>query len=226
MSKSSVLIVDDEKNVRLMLKNALSDQDYNVRTAVNGEDALEKLSGEEADIVLLDMKLPGMQGMEVLRAIHQRYPHTRVIMVTAYGTVETAVEAMKLGAIDFLRKPFSPEQIRELINEVLERRKLDASELNTFDDLLQYAKLLLNRCEFRDALQYLHKAVAADPSKPEPFNLMGIICEYLGRIDEARKMYRAALALNSMYKPADANLTRISGFPYTQKGMDLGETNQ
>lgn len=221
--RTRVLIVDDEKNVRLMLRNALSGLDYDVRTAVNGEDALDKMKEEQAEVVLLDMKLPGMDGMEALRALHRDYPHTRVIMITAYGTVETAVEAMKLGAIDYLRKPFSPEQIRELIGEVAERQLLDGSRLETFDDLLRYAKLLLNRCKYNEALELLHRAVALNTSKPEPFNLMGIISESLGKIEEARKMYRAALALDVMYKPADANLTRISAFPYSQHDQDLGD---
>jgi DNA-binding NtrC family response regulator len=222
MTSTEILIVDDEKNVRLMLKNALGNDDFAIRVAVNGEDALLKMAELAADVVLLDMKMPGMEGIQVLREIRLKYPTAQVIMITAYGNVETAVEAMKLGAIDYLRKPFSPVQIRDLVREVLARRQLDASALSSVDELLQYAKFCLNRCEFNQALEYLHRAVAADPGKPDPFNLMGIIYEHQGKINEARRMYRAALGLNANYKPADANLTRISGFPYTQRGMDLG----
>jgi DNA-binding NtrC family response regulator len=224
MCTAEILIVDDEKNVRLMLRNSLSDGEYSIRTAINGEDALQKMAEQAADVVLLDMKMPGMEGIQVLRELQLKYPDARVIMITAYGSVETAVEAMKLGAIDYLRKPFSPGQIRELVRDVLERGKLEASDLETVDELLQYAKHCLNQRRFTQALEYLQKAVAMDPGKPEPFNLLGIIYEYKGKINDARRMYRAALALNANYKPADANLTRVSGFAYTTRGMDLGDT--
>lgn len=225
-NKIQILIVDDEKNVRLMLKQALSNEDYEVRTAVNGEDGLEKMAEKNADIVLLDMKLPGMEGMQVLQEIRKESPGTQVIMITAYGSVETAVEAMKLGAIDYLRKPFSAGQIRELIKEVLDRRALEVNQLSGSHDLLQYAKYQLNHCKYGEALEYLHRAVAADPGKPEPFNLLGIVFEMQGKFSDAQRMYRAALGLDANYKPADANLTRISGFPYTQRGIDFGSESE
>jgi DNA-binding response OmpR family regulator len=220
---AQILVVDDEKNVRLMLKQALNDEHYSIRTAVNGEDALDQMAEKPADVVLLDMKLPGMEGMQVLREIRSNYPRAQVIMITAYGSVDTAVEAMKLGAIDFLRKPFATNQIRELVKEVLDRHNLNVNALSGFTDILQYAKYCLNQCEFNNAIDFLHKAIALDPTKPEPFNLMGVTYELLGMMQQAQKMYRAALGLDSMYKPAEANLTRLSGFPYSQKGIDFGE---
>jgi DNA-binding NtrC family response regulator len=119
MNRKSVLIIDDEKNIRMTLSRSLESPEMAVRTAVNGEEALEMLGKEPPSLVFLDLKMPGMGGMETLRQIRTRWPAIRVIVITAFGTVDLAVEAMKLGAADFISKPFSPGEIRDLAQKVL-----------------------------------------------------------------------------------------------------------
>jgi len=121
MKDKSVLIVDDEKNIRLTLSQALEALGVETDTATNGEEALAKLKEKGFGLILLDLKMPGMDGMEVLRRVREIRPDIRVIIITAYGTIESAVEAMKLGAVDFIQKPFSPDEIRGLVSRVMDR---------------------------------------------------------------------------------------------------------
>ena len=102
----------------MTLSQSLEPLEIPVQTAVNGEEALQKLQKGPFGLVFLDLKMPGMDGMEVLRQIKEDWPKTRVIIITAHGTIESAVEAMKLGAVDFIQKPFSPREIRELATRV------------------------------------------------------------------------------------------------------------
>lgn len=107
-----ILIVDDEKNIRLTLSHALEPLGIETKTAANDEEALAMLERGEFDLMLLDLKMPGMGGMEVLQRVREIRPEIRVIIITAFGTIESAVEAMKLGAVEFLQKPFAPKEIR------------------------------------------------------------------------------------------------------------------
>ncbi len=223
MTTAHVLIVDDEKNIRLMLQHCLEGSGYTVEKAVNGEEALKKLEENYFDLVLLDMKLPGIGGMEVLRWISTNKPKTSVIMITAFGTVESAVEAMKLGAVDYLRKPFSTQEIRSMVQDVLERRCLQEDDLESIKDILQFSKRCIKEGNYHKALKYLHKALSLDETKAETFNLLGILYEIKGQPHEAQKMYRAALALEPAYEPAEANLRRTAQFVYVRNQFDFGD---
>jgi DNA-binding NtrC family response regulator len=114
-----ILVVDDEKNIRLMLTKALADDETAVETAVNGEEALEKIEQSAYDLVLLDLRLPGMDGLDVLRELRERNAKQAVIVLTAHGTVESAVEAMQGGAVNFLQKPFAPQELRDAVAKAL-----------------------------------------------------------------------------------------------------------
>ena len=118
--KLPILVVDDEKNIRMTVSRALDSLGLPVHTAVNGEEALQKLADEKYQLLLLDLKMPGMDGIEVLHEVRDKWPYIKIIIITAHGTIETAVEAMKLGASDFIQKPFSPTEIRNLTLHVLE----------------------------------------------------------------------------------------------------------
>jgi DNA-binding NtrC family response regulator len=216
-----ILIIDDEKNIRLTLSTCLQGTDYEVETAISGEHGLEKFATGRFDLVLLDMKLPGMDGMEVLRRLKARDPSVKVIMMTAYAAVETAVEAMKLGAVDYLKKPFTPEEIRLLVGQVLEREQLSQGEARDFASALNYAKACITRQELDKAAEYLRKAVSLDPTQPEPFNLLGVYMELKGNVSEAQRLYRAALALDPTYEPADSNLRRTATIPYVRENLKL-----
>ena len=137
-----VLIVDDEKSIRDGSERVLSRMDFQVSTASRGEEALEMLKKDPVAIVLLDMKMPGIDGMEVLARIKEMDRGILVIVITGFATVETAIEAMKRGAYDFIPKPFEPDQLRMVVNRARERlrltqeaEKLDRERLRTLADL-------------------------------------------------------------------------------------------
>jgi len=222
--KKKILIIDDEKNIRLTLSQCLEISDYMADTAVSGEHGLEKFAQSSFDLVLLDMKMPGIDGMEVLRRIKRQNHVQKVIMITAFGTIETAVEAMKLGAVDYLRKPFTPDEIRSIVKRVLERENIDEIEaVSSFDTALEYAKGCINKRDYDKAYEYLKKAVGIETAKPEPYNIMGALHELKNELTEALKMYRAAIAIDPTYKPAESNLRRATEWKYTQIGINLGE---
>ncbi|MCK8825046.1 response regulator [Fuchsiella alkaliacetigena] len=218
-----VLVIDDEKNIRKTLSSCLEVGDYEVETAVNGEDGISKFSEQEYDLVLLDMKMPGMDGIETLKKLKKIDSKIEVIMITAYGTIETAVESMKLGACDYLRKPFSPTEIRNIVDQILARKELDEEELVDFGSYVEFAKSCINQRQYDRAVETLREAISIDSSQPEPFNLLGVLLELDGKVKEAQKQYRAALALDPTYKPAQDNLERTSKFDYKLQGMNLGE---
>jgi heterodisulfide reductase subunit A2 len=117
-----ILVVDDEKIVRDSLKEWLLDVGFAVDTASSGQAALEMLEQDSFDLLLVDIKMPGMDGVEVLRRAREARPELTVIMITAYATVDTAVEAMKMGALDYLTKPFDPEVLVPMVETVYQDR--------------------------------------------------------------------------------------------------------
>jgi len=118
---ASVLIVDDEPSIRLMFRTALESAGYIAVEAGDGPTALVRLHESSPDVVLLDLKMPGMDGMETLRQMRERGDNTAVVIVTAHGSIADAVAAMKLGAVDFLTKPVTPDGLRQAIREVVLR---------------------------------------------------------------------------------------------------------
>lgn len=114
-----ILVVDDEPDMRMALGNVLTRAGHAVAEAGDGQAALEHLAREGADVMLLDMRLPGMDGPQILRALRERDKKTPVIMVTGYGSVESAVEVMRLGASHYLSKPFSNQELVETVERVL-----------------------------------------------------------------------------------------------------------
>ena len=112
MSESTnVLVVDDDEVVRLSYQRSLRGAHCNVEAAFNGEDALNALQHKNFDVVLLDLRMPGMDGMSVLKEIKRSWPESEVVVITGYPTVETAKEAVRLGAYDYLAKPVGPAEI-------------------------------------------------------------------------------------------------------------------
>jgi two-component system response regulator PilR (NtrC family) len=122
MTGCKILVVDDEEVIRESLKRILESEGNSVSLAESGFGAIARLQGESFHIVITDLKMPGMNGMEVLRAIRVLQPEVPVIFITGYSTVETAVEAMKNGAFDYLAKPFTAEQILEKVQKAMEQR--------------------------------------------------------------------------------------------------------
>lgn len=212
MKGRSVLIVDDEKNILLTLSQSLEVLQLETDTAINGEEALTKLKEKDFGLILLDLRMPGIDGMEVLRQVREIRPDIRIIMISAYGTIEVAVEAMKLGAVDFIQKPFSPEEVRALVSRVLDRENLDERKVADYGASIELAKKSIGNRHFDAAIEHARKAIFLDPARPEAFNLLGALTEIQGDREEAQKNYRAALSLDPSYAPAIKNLARSTSW--------------
>ena len=124
MLEKKVLVVDDDSLMKDFLKEALGRSDYSVDLASTGEEALEKIKDRDYDIILSDIRMPSMSGMELLKVTREYVPDAKVVMMTAYGTVENAVEAMKLGAFDYVMKPFSADEIELVLKRAFEHKRL------------------------------------------------------------------------------------------------------
>jgi nitrogen regulation protein NR(I) len=119
--KGTILVVDDERSIRIGLKGLLSKEGHEVSTAENGEEALRLLDPQPVDLVLTDLRMPGLDGVSLLRKIKQHHPDTLVVMMTAYGSEKVAVEAMKAGAHDYIVKPFDNDEVKILVHQALEQ---------------------------------------------------------------------------------------------------------
>lgn len=120
--KTRVLIVDDEKDFAEALSERLTIRDYDVMISNLGSDAVEKIKQYNFDVVILDVQMPGVDGIDVLKEIKRTKPLTEVLMLTGHATVETAIEGMKLGAIDYLLKPCETEDLILKINRAYEKK--------------------------------------------------------------------------------------------------------
>src|SRR5437762_660186 len=120
---ATILVVDDERAVRMMLEAALRAQGYRVQSAGSGGDARDLLTGEEFDVVLLDLQLGDTDGIEILREIKQSWPATEVILLTAHGSINSAISALRHGAFDYLLKPAQVQDIRERVASGLDQRR-------------------------------------------------------------------------------------------------------
>jgi len=182
-----VLIVDDEPNVRLVLQTALESVGYRVIEAEDGQAALERLQSAtvECDLILLDLQMPRMDGMELLSRLRSAGIVVPVVILTAHGSIPEAVAAMKLGAIDFLTKPITPDALRRVVAEVIERhaalpagaggaeaapKRGELSKQVAFD--LARAKRALNRGEFSEAESLLREIIVLDPRSAEAAELL------------------------------------------------------
>lgn len=125
MKKEHILVVDDEQGMRQFLNKLLGDNGYTVTVAENGKSALDLIEQQAPDLALIDFKMPGMDGLTLLAKIKEKFPQVGVIMMTAYGTMENAVHAMRLGAYDFLGKPFDIDAILLIIDKALEKKRLE-----------------------------------------------------------------------------------------------------
>ncbi len=123
---ANLLIVDDEQSYRQLLTLVFQGDGHNIRTAMNGRDALQQLESESADVIITDVKMPDMDGIELLRSLREFLPDIGVILMTAFATVETAREAFKLGADDFIQKPFDVEELKIIVKKALEKQELIA----------------------------------------------------------------------------------------------------
>lgn len=121
--KIRILVVDDEEVVRLSHIRTLASIHCDVAVVADGSEALLEMQRRPADVVLLDLRMPGMDGMVVLKEIKQRWPETEVVMITGYASVETAKEAVRLGAFDYLAKPVGPDEVISVANGAMTQKR-------------------------------------------------------------------------------------------------------
>jgi DNA-binding NtrC family response regulator len=209
-----ILIVDDSKNIRITIQHLLENENHEFDIAMNGKEALDKILTNEFDLVFLDIRMPTLDGMEVLREIRKKGNKTPVVILSAYGTVDNAVEAMKLGVVDFMTKPFTPTEIRELLQSFEKREALNEEEEEpekelSLAELEQYVKRLISSEKYEKAMDILKKYL-------EKYQDSGIIYYYLGLLSESRedfekalKYYRTALIFNNELVQAEINLSKL-----------------
>lgn len=215
-----ILVVDDEPNVRLVFRTALESSGYEVDEAQDAESALRQLGAQPADLVLLDLLMPGIGGMELLRRLRQAGNWVPVVIVTAHGSIPDAVLAMKLGAIDFLTKPLTPDTLRRVVGEVAARHQVAPRETEperparttvllapvTVD--LTSIKRALNERDLDRAETLLNEALDLEPSSAEAHTLLGVLQECRGQDHAAYHSYKAALESDPYYGPALDNMKR------------------
>ena len=211
--KKRILIVDDEPNVRLGYRITLETEGYEVCEAKGATEALEAFAVSRFDLAILDLRMPEKDGLELLGELRDAHFSVPVVIITAYGDVPNAVRAMKLGAIDFLQKPLTPEQLRNVVKEVFERHAPPLSpQERKRDDFFTHvfaAKRLINLQDFAGAKAHLIRALEINPQSPEVLNLTGVFLEMREEYENARKHYGRAIALDGNYEPAQQNMRRI-----------------
>ena len=138
MTEAVVLVIDDETLMREYVQEALLRAGYEADAAASGEEGLERLAERNYDVVVTDLKMTPVDGLDVLRRLNRDWPGTCCIIMTAYGTIETAVEALKLGADDYIMKPFAPDELEMALERALERRRLTRENVYLRAELDQY----------------------------------------------------------------------------------------
>jgi signal transduction histidine kinase len=148
--RGQILIVDDERDIRRLLQEMLSLEGHEVTEAANGLEALERLKSASFDLVVTDVRMPGVSGLELLRRVREASPSTEVVVATAYAELETAIECMRAGAFDLLRKPFNLQELFSCVSRALERRRFNVST-----DLVRLSQALFEK----NALEQLPRAI-------------------------------------------------------------------
>jgi len=208
---ASILIVDDERNVRLMYRAAL-DSMFDVEEADCAAKALEMFLTRRYDVAILDLRMPDMTGLELIESMNNAGITTPVVFITAYADVPNAVNAMKFGAIDFLQKPITPDQLRAIVKDVLVRHSLEerkSPEPHDFEYFLRCAKRAINLRDFAAARRNLLSALEINPDSPQALNLAGVMFEMREEFDQARRYYGRAIKVSKDFEPAQANMRRI-----------------
>ena len=184
-----------------------------VEEANSAATALEKLVAGHFDLAILDLRMPEMDGLDLLAKMRERGLSTPAVMITAYGDLPHAVRAVKLGAIDFLQKPVTPAQLRNLVMEVISRRaqlEPTVAEARDYAYHLRAAKRALNLRDFETAKRSLKNALRLDDRSAEGFNLAGVVAELSGDFRIALRYYEQALKINHDFTPAQQNARRIN----------------
>jgi DNA-binding response OmpR family regulator len=209
MKTRSVLIVDDDDHLRRTMATALAREGLAIAEAASGEEAAVKADAGAFDLILLDLQLPDQDGLATLRKMRERGVAAAVAIVTGHGSLPSAIEAMRLGAVDFLQKPFDPAALRALVATILARADLADSAEADAPTLLELARRAIHQGELQRAMAQVRRAIAAEPANAEAFNLLGVLFEIRGDLGEAHRHYHLAYSADPAYEPARRNLDRL-----------------
>ncbi|MCJ7812021.1 sigma-54 dependent transcriptional regulator [bacterium] len=166
MEKKKIIVVDDDKNARLLIETILTKtKQYDIVQARNGEACLRKLNETNADLILLDLQMPGIDGIETLKRIKKQYPYIPVIIMTAHGTIEKAVHSMKLGSYDFLTKPFPGERLKVTVKNAMEAVALETevkSLRSALDSRYKFENIIGRSGVMQEVFRAVEKIVNSD----------------------------------------------------------------
>ena len=160
-----ILIVDDEPIVRSSLEHWFREEGCVVETAANGKDALAKLADADWDIFLLDIRMPGMDGLELQQRIRAAHPDAIIIVMTAYASVDTAIQAMKQGAHDYITKPFDPESLERMVRGAVEKRRLQKENVHlkrSLEEMEKFSEIVGSSSAVRQVLEMVQTVASTD----------------------------------------------------------------
>jgi DNA-binding NtrC family response regulator len=165
MSKAKILVVDDEEIVLKSCRKILERGGHQVSTSLSGQEAFDLMEKEPFDIVITDMKMPGIDGIEVLKKVREKYPDVVVIVITGYSTVQSAVQAMKLGAFDYIPKPFTPDEVLVVIEKAMEKKSLIHENIYLRKELeakYGFDNIIGNSTRMQDVYKLIRKVAPTD----------------------------------------------------------------
>ena len=189
--KSKVLIVDDVKNIREMLRTCLQDEGYKVFEATCAKEAMECIEKENIKIVFTDIKMPEVNGTDLLKSIKNYNRNIIVIVMTAFGTIKNAVQCTKYGASAYLQKPFTAKRVKGVLEEVLGKEQAK-TDLNFY---IVSAKKLIDKGDLNKAHEVLKRALIIKDDCGEIYNLIGEVEELSGNHEKAETFRKFAEAL-------------------------------
>ena len=199
--KRRILVVDDEKNIRLTIQHSLLAADYEVETASDGREGLNKFREGKYDLIIMDLRMPLLNGIEMLREIRERDRHTAAVVITAYLTIDTLLEAFSLGVSDYIRKPFSPNDIRETVRRVLDRETLDIEHpAPSSISNLEAARKALAEQDIPAAMEFARKAIEQNSNDPDALAFLGILEHLSGDSKSAEQSFHEALLLDPQHQ--------------------------
>lgn len=185
-----VLVIDDTKNIRMLLTTCLELKGYSVLTAEDGKSAIEIVKEEKDNIkiIFLDIRMPEMNGTEVLKIIREMGIKCPVIIMTAYASVKNAVDCTRLGAVAYLQKPFSPDRVSSVLNEIFTATENYSDNLRLLEENAQIlkSKQLLIEEKFDEAHNSLKSALAINPYNKEIYHLLSETNENLKEFEKAK----------------------------------------
>jgi len=220
----NILIIEDDESTRKILTLVLAKKGYATETARTGKEALEKAKKQSFNVTLLDIKLPDMEGMELVAPLKELHPDLAVIVITAYASLETALQALKEGAADYITKPLDMKEVLAAIGEVLEKQRLvvELHKLSRSDDLTG----LLNRRGFIRMAQHLLRL--ANRTKTQvlllfaDFDHLKQINDTLSHRDGDRALIELANVLKQTFRESDI-IARIGGDELVVLAVEAGE---